>query len=244
MNSSHVGGAVPASASAPGHGDAPLVIDGLKRTYVTQAQSLDVLRGVDLTVRAGELVALVGPSGSGKSSLLQAAGLLDKPDGGRVLINGRSALGLSDYERTRLRCHEIGFVYQSHHLLPEFTALENVIQPQLIAGTPVGHARQRAVQLLRDIGLGERLTHRPASLSGGEQQRVAFARALANGPSVLLADEPTGNLDHANTVTVFETLRGLVKSQGVAALVATHNMALAGEMDRVVSVKDGLVVAQ
>lgn len=244
MNSSPnpTAGAPTAEATRDQAADAPLVIRGLVRDYVTQAQTLHVLTGVDLHVNAGEMVALVGPSGSGKSSLLHAAGLLERPTAGAVLINGQSALDLPDDERTGLRRRHIGFVYQQHHLLPEFSALENVALPQLIAGQAEAAAVDRARDLLTQVGLVDRLAHRPSTLSGGEQQRVAFARALANRPSVVLADEPTGNLDAQRTREVFATMRDLVRAQRVAALVATHNIGLAEQMDRVVSVRNGALV--
>ena len=216
-----------------------LSIRGLKRTYVTQAGSLPVLKGVDLDVRPGEIVGLIGPSGSGKSSLLHAAGLLEHPDGGRISIEGRDCSDLADRERTRVRLGTIGFVYQFHHLLPEFSALDNVALPQMIAGKSRRQARERARQLLGELGLAERWDHQPAQLSGGEQQRVAIARALANAPRLLLADEPTGNLDPATSAGVFENLYALARKAGVAALVATHNLELARHMDRIVALKDG-----
>ncbi len=219
-----------------------LVIRGLVRTYATAAHELEVLRGVDLTVQPGEIVALVGPSGSGKSSLLHASGLLEKPNAGEVWIDGRECLRLSDRDRTHIRRHKIGFIYQFHHLLPEFTAIDNVAMPQLIAGGGMREARERAAYLLELLGLAERLDHHPPQLSGGEQQRVAFARAVANGPSVLLADEPTGNLDPATTRSVFARLGALVRAEGVAALVATHNFDLAREMDRAFALRDGRVI--
>ncbi|MFN9928055.1 MAG: ABC transporter ATP-binding protein [Phenylobacterium sp.] len=212
---------------------------GLGRTYVTAAGSLPVLRGVDLEVAAGELVGLVGPSGSGKSSLLHAAGLLERPDAGTVEVAGADCGRLSEAERTRVRLSMLGFVYQFHHLLPEFTALGNVALPMRIAGVALGEAEARARSLLGDLGLAERVDHQPAQLSGGEQQRVAIARALANRPRLLLADEPTGNLDPATSRTVFDTLRVLARRDGVAALVATHNLELAGRMDRVLALRDG-----
>ncbi|WP_397417342.1 ABC transporter ATP-binding protein [Phenylobacterium sp.] len=216
-----------------------LRLRGLGRTYVTAAGPLPVLRGVDLEVAAGELVGLVGPSGSGKSSLLHAAGLLERPDAGTVEVVGADCGQLSEAERTRVRLSTLGFVYQFHHLLPEFTALGNVALPLRIAGVSLGEAEARARSLLEDLGLAERVAHQPAQLSGGEQQRVAIARALANRPRLLLADEPTGNLDPATSRTVFETLRDLARRDGVAALVATHNLELAGRMDRVLALRDG-----
>jgi lipoprotein-releasing system ATP-binding protein len=216
-----------------------LSIRGLERTYVTAAGSLTVLRGVDLDVRPGEIVGLIGPSGSGKSSLLHAAGLLEHADGGRISILGRDCTDLTDRERSRVRLATVGFVYQFHHLLPEFSALDNVALPLMIAGATQKAARERAGTLLGDLGLRDRVQHQPAQLSGGEQQRVAIARALANSPRLLLADEPTGNLDPTTSGAVFENLYELARSQGVAAVVATHNLQLASHMDRVFALKDG-----
>ena len=221
----------------------PLVLRGVQRTYRTGAGALPVLRGVDLTLAAGEIVALVAPSGAGKSTLLHLAGLLEKPDGGSVIVDGRDAGALSDTERTAIRRDTIGFVYQFHHLLAEFSALENVMLPQMIAGVPRSVAAARARELLGAFGLSARLAHLPGKLSGGEQQRVAIARALANRPRVLLADEPTGNLDVATAGGVFAELLATVRGQGVAALIATHNPDLAARMDRVVTLRDGAVVA-
>lgn len=216
-----------------------LSIRGLERTYVTAAGSLTVLRGVDLDVRPGEIVGLIGPSGSGKSSLLHAAGLLEHADGGRISIQGRDCTDLSDRERSRVRLATIGFVYQFHHLLPEFSALDNVALPMMIAGVERKAATARAATILAELGLKDRVQHQPAQLSGGEQQRVAIARALANSPRLLLADEPTGNLDPTTSGAVFENLYALARSQGVAAVVATHNLELASHMDRVFALKDG-----
>jgi lipoprotein-releasing system ATP-binding protein len=216
-----------------------LSIRGLERTYRTAAGPLTVLRGVDLDLRPGEIVGLIGPSGSGKSSLLHAAGLLEHPDGGRITVLGRDCTDLAERERTRVRLATVGFVYQFHHLLPEFSALDNVALPQMIAGRSRAAARDRAGMLLSELGLRERTHHQPAQLSGGEQQRVAIARALSNAPRVLLADEPTGNLDPKTSEAVFENLYALARKQGVAALVATHNLELAGHMDRVLALKDG-----
>ncbi len=221
----------------------PLVLRGVQRTYRTGAGALPVLRGVDLALAAGEIVALVAPSGAGKSTLLHLAGLLEKPDGGSVIVDGREAGALSDAERTTIRRDTIGFVYQFHHLLAEFSALENVMLPQMIAGVARPAAAARARDLLGAFGLSARLTHLPGKLSGGEQQRVAIARALANRPRVLLADEPTGNLDVATAGAVFAELLATVRGQGVAALIATHNPDLAARMDRVVTLRDGAVVA-
>jgi lipoprotein-releasing system ATP-binding protein len=220
-----------------------LALKALVRTYRQGSQALEVLRGVELEVRAGEMVALVGPSGSGKSTLLQIAGLLERPDGGEVLIEAVSCGKLGDDARTEIRRGHLGFIYQFHHLLPEFSALENVMLPQMIAGLTKSAARARARELLSMVGLTERASHRPARLSGGEAQRVAIARAVANGPKVLLADEPTGNLDHRTADTVFGQLRTLVRETGLAALVATHNLELARRMDRLVEIKDGVLVA-
>ncbi|MFZ5669735.1 MAG: ABC transporter ATP-binding protein [Pseudomonadota bacterium] len=219
--------------------DPVLSLRGVVRTYVTDAGQLPVLKGVDLDVMPGEIVGLIGPSGSGKSSLLHAAGLLEKPDGGTVAVAGQDCTRLGDRARTRMRLGTIGFVYQFHHLLPEFTALENVAMPAMIAGRGAAFARERAERLLAQLGLAERLGHQPAQLSGGEQQRVAIARALANEPRLLLADEPTGNLDPTTAAQVFSALYELARDQGVAALIATHNMELARYMDRVFALKDG-----
>ena len=217
----------------------PLVLRAVTRVYRGDAGELPVLQGADLAVRAGEIVALVAPSGAGKSTLLHVAGLLDRPDGGSVLIQGRDAGGLPDAARTAIRRDTIGFVYQFHHLLPEFSALENVVLPQLIAGRPRRLAEDRARELLTTFGLASRLGHLPGKLSGGEQQRVAIARALANGPKLLLADEPTGNLDVATAETVFVELLSIVREHGLAALIATHNPELASRMDRTVTLRDG-----
>ncbi len=222
--------------------DALLALAGVSRTFVQGGARLEVLRGVSLSLAAGEVVALVGPSGAGKSTLLHIAGLLERPDGGEVLVDGTRCSELADAERTRLRREHLGFIYQFHHLLPEFSALENVVLPQMIAGVKRGPARHRAHELLASLGLEERADHRPGRLSGGEQQRVAIARALANAPRVLLADEPTGNLDHATAHSVFDQLVALVRDTGVAALVATHNLELAGRMDRILGLEDGMLV--
>ncbi|HYF23158.1 MAG TPA: ABC transporter ATP-binding protein [Caulobacteraceae bacterium] len=219
--------------------EAVLCIRGLKRGYATGDRTLEVLKGVDLDVRAGEIVGLIGPSGSGKSSLLHAAGLLERPNEGAVVIHGRDCSDLDEGRRTKVRLAELGFVYQFHHLLPEFSAVDNVALPLRIAGRPNGEARARAAELLSALGLAERLEHQPAQMSGGEQQRVAIARALANDPSLVLADEPTGNLDPATSKAVFGALHELVRKRGVAALIATHNMELAGYMDRVFALVDG-----
>ncbi|GBQ90619.1 lipoprotein releasing system ATP-binding protein LolD [Acetobacter nitrogenifigens DSM 23921 = NBRC 105050] len=225
-------------------GDVVLRLQGVQRSYVSgDGERLSVLRGVDFTLHAGEIVALVAPSGTGKSTLLHVAGLLDSPDGGSVEIGGRDATRLSDGERTVIRSHEVGFVYQFHHLLGEFTARENVMLPQMIAWRARGAARLRADALLGSFGLAHRLDHLPGKLSGGEQQRVAIARSLANEPSLLLADEPTGNLDVRTADVVFEELLGAVRRSGLGALIATHNDALAARMDRVVTLRDGALVA-
>ncbi len=221
-----------------------LAMRDVVRTYRQANERLEVLRGVTLSVAPGELVGLVGPSGAGKSTLLHLAGLLERPDGGTVTVDGEDASRLSDGDRTALRRRAIGFVYQFHHLLPEFSALENVALPQMIAGVPGRHARERAEALLARVGLAQRLTHRPARLSGGEQQRTAIARALANGPRLLVADEPTGNLDHRTADDVFAMLAALVRAGDFGALVATHNLELAGRMDRVLEMRDGRIVEQ
>jgi lipoprotein-releasing system ATP-binding protein len=202
---------------------------------------LEVLRGVSMQLAAGEMVALVGPSGSGKSTLLQIAGLLDQADGGEMIIAGEKVERQNDDQRTRLRGEAIGFVYQFHHLLPEFSALENVVLPQMVLGKDEGAAKKQAQALLEMVGLGARLKHRPAELSGGEQQRVAIARALANQPKVLIADEPTGNLDQQNSQMVFDVLRATCANQNVAILMATHNLDLARQLSRVIHISDGAI---
>ena len=219
-----------------------LVLQNIRRTYKTGDESLTVLDGAELTLQRGEIVALVAPSGSGKSTLLHLAGLLEKPDAGAVLINGKDAGKLSDTARTDIRLHTIGIVYQFHHLLPEFTALENVAIPQMIAGKTQAAAEARALDLLTKLGLAPRSKNLPGKLSGGEQQRVAIARALANNPTLLLADEPTGNLDVATATIVFDELLRIVRSENVAALIATHNPELALRMDRQVTLRGGLLV--
>ncbi|MEQ8641070.1 MAG: ABC transporter ATP-binding protein [Alphaproteobacteria bacterium] len=222
--------------------DPPILrLAGLERRYELPAGAIAVLRGVDLDLAAGQVVALVGPSGSGKSTLLHLAGLLEPPDNGTVAIAGQTMAGLSDGERTRRRRRDIGFVYQYHHLLPEFSALENIMLPQMIAGAGRHLARDRALALLERIGLSARAGHRPGELSGGEQQRVAVARALANRPRLLLADEPTGNLDPETAATVLDYFLALAREDGLAALVATHNLTLAARMDRCLALLDGRV---
>jgi len=223
--------------------EAPLRLAAVERRYRTEAGELPVLLGADLTIAAGEIVALVAPSGTGKSTLLHLAGLLEKPDGGEVFIAGQAAGSLSDEARTTIRRTTIGFVYQFHHLLPEFTAAENIILPQLAAGKSHAEALERAKNLLGIFGLQARLDHRPGKLSGGEQQRVAIARALANQPLLLLADEPTGNLDVGTSDRVFAELLEQVRGRGLAALIATHNPDLARRMDRVVTLRDGKIVS-
>jgi lipoprotein-releasing system ATP-binding protein len=223
--------------------DTALRLDRVTRMFKEGEGTLEVFRDVSLSVQPGELVALVGPSGAGKSSLLHIAGLLEAPSTGEVLIGNQSASALPDSERTRLRRDTIGFIYQAHHLLPEFDAMENVILPQRIAGKPRKTAEAEARRLLVALGLGERLDHRPSQLSGGEQQRVAIARALANHPKILLADEPTGNLDPRTSGGVFDALLSLVRNEGVAALVATHNYDLAGRMDRTLVLDQGKLSA-
>ena len=204
---------------------------------------LEVIRGADLKLQPGEMVALVGPSGSGKSTLLHISGLLEHQADGDVIINGTPSRALNDDKRTALRRTSMGFVYQYHHLLPEFSALENVIIPQMVAGKSKSEARKRATSLLERVGLGARLDHRPAKLSGGEQQRVAIARALANSPTLILADEPTGNLDVHTAQNVFDMLAQLVREEKVAAMIATHNLEIARRMDRAVTIQDGVLVA-
>jgi lipoprotein-releasing system ATP-binding protein len=216
-------------------------LSGIVRRYPQGRSTLEVLRGVDLGVAAGELVALVGPSGAGKSTLLHIAGLLERPDAGEVAIDGRACGALDDGARTLIRRLGIGFVYQYHHLLPEFSALENVSLPQMIAGRARRVSDARSRELLADLGLADRLHHRPGQLSGGEQQRVAIARALANAPQLLLADEPTGNLDPHTAEDVFELLLRLARSAKLAALIATHNPLLAARMDRTVILNDGVL---
>ncbi|MDK3019970.1 ABC transporter ATP-binding protein [Pseudodonghicola flavimaris] len=222
--------------------EAMLQLDGLTKGYLQGTPgAVEVLRGIDLTLSAGETVALVAPSGAGKSTLLHIAGLLDTPDAGRVVIAGQDMSGKGDRARTAMRRQDIGFIYQFHHLLPEFTAAENVILPQLANGAGRAAAAARAAELLDRVGLSARAGHRPAELSGGEQQRVAFCRALANRPRVLLADEPTGNLDPETSDRVFGALMALVAETGLAALIATHNMELAARMDRVVRLDNGRI---
>ncbi len=227
--------------SETGAAGTALALDGVVRTYRQAGARLDVLQGVSLAARRGEIVALVGPSGAGKSTLLHVAGLLERPDEGEVVIDGVACGGLSDVARTELRRGRLGFVYQYHHLLPEFSALENVMLPQMIAGRARGEARERGRELLAMVGLQQRESHRPGQLSGGEQQRVAVARALANAPQILLADEPTGNLDHHTADAVFEELRRIVHVAGLACLIATHNLDLAHRMDRGLVLQDGVV---
>ena len=223
--------------------EAPVLsLRDLHRTYRSGDRLLHVLDGVELDLDAGEIVGLVGPSGSGKSSLLHAAGLLERPTSGRVIVEGRDCTDLSEAQRTRMRLSAIGFVYQAHHLSPEFTAAENVMLPQLMAGRTPAVARERATALLAELGLADRTEHQPAQLSGGEQQRVAVARALANRPRILLADEPTGNLDPDTSASVFDSLRRVVRGQGTAALIATHNLELAGRMDRILTLRQGRII--
>ena len=218
-----------------------LAVAGLKRAFKQGEAVIEVLRGVDLTIAPGEIVALLGPSGSGKSTLLQAVGLLEGGFEGSIRIAGEEAAALDNEGRTRVRRDALGFVYQFHHLLPDFSASENVVLPQLIHGTARGEAEDRATSLLTALGLDQRLTHRPSQLSGGEQQRVAVARALANKPKLVLADEPTGNLDEATADVVFGEFLRLVRHEGSAALVATHNERIAAKMDRVFRLHDGML---
>ena len=218
---------------------AALELRGVRRIFTQAGTELRVLNGVDLALYPGKVAALVGPSGAGKSTLLHIAGLLERADGGAVLIGGEDCGSLSEERRTLLRRSHVGFVYQFHHLLPEFSALENVMLPQMIAGVARRSARGKAAELLDRVGLGPRAGHRPARLSGGEQQRVAIVRPLANDPEILLADEPTGNLDHATGESVMDTLLDLVRRTGLAALIATHNLDLARRLDRIVALEDG-----
>ncbi len=218
------------------------VLQNVERRYHQGDAVLEILRGAELAVWPGQSVALVAPSGAGKSTLLHIAGLLEHADGGEVYLDGVATSGLTDAERTRLRRNAIGFVYQAHYLLPEFSAVENVMLPQMIRGLPRGEARRRASELLAYLGLKERLTHRPGELSGGEQQRVAIARAVANAPQLLLADEPTGNLDPRTSDHVFDALSQLIRQSGLTVVLATHNMEIAARMDRRVTIRDGLVV--
>jgi lipoprotein-releasing system ATP-binding protein len=219
-----------------------LLLQDVERTYRQGEEALHILRGAELAIWPGQSVALVAPSGAGKSTLLHIAGLLEHPDQGEVFIDGRPTAILPDSERTRIRRNEIGFVYQSHRLLPEFSAIENVMLPQMIRGLSRGECEKRASELLAYLGLRGRLKHRPAELSGGEQQRVAIARAVANAPRILFADEPTGNLDVHTADHVFNALHQLVRASGLATIIATHNMELAARMDRRVTLRDGLVV--
>jgi lipoprotein-releasing system ATP-binding protein len=219
--------------------EAVLATTGLTRSFEQGGETIHVLRGADLSIAPGEIVALLGPSGSGKSTLLQAVGLLEGGFGGSIRITGTEAAQMSSSERTATRRDMLGFIYQFHHLLPDFNAIENVVLPQLVKGASRGDADARASELLTTLGLGHRLTHRPSQLSGGEQQRVAVARALANRPALILADEPTGNLDEATAEIVFGEFLRLVRQEGSAALVATHNERLAARMDRVLRLQDG-----
>ena len=224
--------------------DPVLRLSGIGKSYNPgQPNEVNVLRGIDLTVAAGEVVALVAPSGAGKSTLLHIAGLLDTPDTGTVEIGGTDMTGQSDRKRTGVRRRDVGFIYQFHHLLPEFSALENIVLPQLANGVSQSEAQARALSLLDEVGIGHRADHRPAALSGGEQQRVAFCRALANAPRLLLADEPTGNLDPTPSDQVFAALMTLVRGTGLSAVIATHNLELAARMDRQIRLEAGQLVA-
>jgi lipoprotein-releasing system ATP-binding protein len=218
-----------------------LELRGIRQSFKQATGQLDVIVSADLEIHSGEMVALIGPSGSGKSTLLHITGLLEKAAGGEILIDGVPTGNMSDDQRTKVRRNRMGFVYQYHHLLPEFSALENVVLPQMIAGKTRQGAAPRAAALLKQVGLAERLNHRPAKLSGGEQQRVAIARALANDPAILLADEPTGNLDIHTADAVFDLLTSLVRNTGVAAMIATHNLELAKKMDRVITIREGVL---
>ncbi len=230
-----------AAGARPAQGPV-LYLNAVQRRYQQGEAELTILRGAELGCWLGQSIALIAPSGAGKSTLLHIAGLLEHPDGGEVFVDGRPTSNLSDAERTAIRRVEMGFVYQAHHLLPEFSAVENVMLPQMIRGLTRAEARKRAGELLSYLGLKARLEHRPAELSGGEQQRVAIARAVANAPRILLADEPTGNLDPHTADHVFETLRQLVSASGLAAIIATHNLDLARRMDRRVTIREGVVV--
>ena len=224
--------------------DPVLRLSGIGKSYNPgQPNEVNVLRAIDLTVAAGEVVALVAPSGAGKSTLLHIAGLLDTPDTGTVEIGGTDMTGQSDRKRTGVRRRDVGFIYQFHHLLPEFSALENIVLPQLANGVSQSEAQTRALSLLDEVGIGHRADHRPAALSGGEQQRVAFCRALANAPRLLLADEPTGNLDPTTSDQVFAALMTLVRGTGLSAVIATHNLELAARMDRQIRLEAGQLVA-
>ena len=218
---------------------AVLELRGVVRQYESEGGVLRVLEGADLTLNQGELVGLIGPSGSGKSTLLHTAGLLEKPEGGEGYLEGENCMALNDAGRTRLRREKLGFVYQFHHLLPEFNARDNVAMPLMVGGMKRRKAREKAEALLAEMGLSERLKHQPGQMSGGEQQRVAIARALVNDPRLVIADEPTGNLDPATTERVFESLIRMARSEGAAVVVATHNMALTRHMDRVLTLRDG-----
>lgn len=230
--------------TAPEHRSASLLrVKGLRKTFQSGGGDLTIFKDINLTLSRGEIVALVGQSGSGKSTLLQLIGLLDTPTEGQIVIDGRDVTKLGDGVRTQLRRTEIGFVYQFHHLLPEFSALENVMMPQMIAGTPRPRATMLATEMLGMIGLSHRLHHRPARLSGGEQQRVAIARSLINAPNILLADEPTGNLDPETSHKVFELLLKMVRQSGAGAIVATHNLDLADKMDRIIELKQGRIIS-
>lgn len=232
----------PTPAAVPTQAASVLSLSGVNRTFHQGENALEVLKGVDLEVCEGEVVALIGPSGAGKSTLLHIAGLLETPDSGNIRICSEDCAGLNDEDRTRMRRERLGFVYQYHHLLPEFSALENIVIPQVIGGLPRPEAVLRAEELLSWMGLEERATHRPARLSGGEQQRVAIARALATAPKLVLADEPTGNLDPHTADEVFGLLLKIAKGAGLAALIATHNPALAERMDRIVRLEDGHLI--